>query len=198
MHYPKARTDLTPEVAALLAEALARIGVRSVAYQLWESEFSPAEQEQLGEDFPLGRLPEAYAALKRISLERAVLDLGVAADVVTLSRRRLLLNRLGELAAEQSITIAVLPNFDLATGILTFGKKECAEFKVREPHTNRYRVLEAFQLMDWARVVANPLDPAKVATGIHQVVGELNRKVPMIRFSTQSGGAQICWAPAPE
>lgn len=198
MHYPKARTDLTPEVVAPLTEALERIGIHDIANQLWETELSPAEQERLGEDFPLRRLPEAYAAFRGISFERAVLDLGVAADVVTLSRRHLLLKQLGEGTAEEAIGPTMLPSFDLATGELRLGNGECVEFEIREAPTNRYRVLEAFQLAGWASVVENPLCPAKIATGIRQVVQELKKKVPAIDFSTQAGGTQVCWKYTPE
>jgi hypothetical protein len=189
MDYPKARPDLPSDLVAPLTEALDRLGIASIATQLLETEFTAAEREQLGSDFPLRKLPEAYAALRQMSFERAVLDLAVAADVVTPSTRRLLLRRLGEEASNFSPESSMLPSFDLETGILKLANGASVNFKVRQRRTNRYRVLEAFQLAGWAKVIKNPLNAAEQETDIRQVVRELNQKVTAIRFFTQASGA---------
>ncbi len=193
MHYPEARTDLTPEVVAPLTEALERIGIHDIANQLWEAELSLVEQEQLGEDFLLRRLPEAYAALRGMSFERAILDLGVAADVVTPSRRRLLLKQLGEDESEAVTAVGQLPRFDSQTGHLYFNDQLIAKLQVRKDPSNLYCILDGFQRSGWKKVIANPMLEKDADTSIYKVLLQLNKKTAPIAFGVQGGGTQVNW-----
>ena len=193
MHHPKARTDIPQDVVAPLTEALERIGVHSIANQLWETELSPAEQEQLGEDFPLRRLPEAYAALRGISFERAVLDLGVAADVVTPSRRRLLLKRLDEDESEAVAAVGQLPRFESQTGHFYFNDQLIAKLQVRKDPSNLYCILDGFQRSGWKKVITNPMLKKDADTSIYKVLLQLNKKTAPIAFGVQGSGTQVSW-----
>lgn len=193
MEYPKARTDIPQNVVSSLIEAMERINVHDIASQLWETEFSPTEQEQLGINYPFRRLPEAYAALKGISFERAVLDLGVAADVVTPSRRRLLLNQLGEDESGVIAAVGQLPRFDSQTGNFYYGDAFIVRLQPRNPPSNLYCILDGFQRSGWKRVIVNPLLNKSAETPIHNVLQQLKKKTAPIDFGVQDSGTQIYW-----
>jgi hypothetical protein len=188
-----ARTDLPPEVDGQLAEILQRLWITNTAIQLWETEFSDAEREELGEQFPLGNLYKAYAAFRKVSIERAVIELGAAADHITPATRNRLMRQLGE--DETSTTeLKSKPHFDNKTGRLSFDGKLIYKFQLRDDATSYCRILEAFKRSGWARTIQNPLLRApRVETSIHIVVNQLNSKSTPIRFQVYSSGKQISW-----
>lgn len=187
------RTDLPPALVSELVEILQRIRIVNSAIRLWETKFNEAERTALGKEFPLAKLDEAYAKFRNVSRERAVVELGAAADHITPATRDRLLQQLGEIEAP-SLQSAGKPQFDMETGRLFFDGKLLAKFQVRREATNPCRVLEAFQRSGWVQSIENPLRAAPhVETSIYKVVQQLHSRINTIRFQVNSSGNQISW-----
>jgi hypothetical protein len=187
----KPRTDLDHGLMVELAAIWKRVCLRPVARILWNVEFTAEERKQLGYEFPYHKLTEAYSELRQTSLERAVVELAFAADVIEPSKRKQLILQLGENPAKLE-SLRNLPSYDAATGKLTWGNQS-TEFRVRTTRTAPQILLEAFERANWRDAIKSPLgDSART----HQVLSMMNRRLEGIHFHAQGGDArEISWSP---
>jgi hypothetical protein len=186
------RANLDHELGKSICELWQRIRIRQVADLLWEIEFTANERVHLGDEFPRNKLAEAYSELRAVTLERAVVELAYAGNLLELSRKKQLLLRLNEtpIAPDRAM---VVPTWNAASMTLDFRGRQIWRGRICTSPTAPKRLIDAFDAAGWPALLENPLLTLIGAQETHRLLSRINKRLAAIRFFAQQGAATIGW-----
>lgn len=132
------------------------------------------------------------------TLERALLELTFALDMIGPGKFRFLRQAIGEpvealattsLNADQRIK----PRWDQDRGALRLGDQEIRKVRIRHNPSRVQRLMEAFEAAHWKASIKNPFTDLG-QSDLHSFLNAVNDGLERIRFHSRAGAREITWS----
>jgi hypothetical protein len=163
-----------------------------IAFEVWDDVFNDEDRKMLGGDLEAcwRRLGTAgmWMEARRVCLERALIDMAVGCDLMTLAQARKLETALD--LPDRKLP-HVLPQWDPQNGSLSFDGRLIRNVRILRDKSNIQKVLDAFEAAGWPTRIDNPLVLGQQQ--LHETIRSLNHGLETIRFHTQEGAEAVVW-----
>jgi hypothetical protein len=193
----KTRTDLPKRTAEYLQELYVRLGLPPLVEKLKQEVLTAEEVKLLNrERLSATALPTNVAAAilhvvvqhRKVSTERALLDLSRRVDLLADGRYESLRRAIGEPVDARDRDV---PNWDRAVGELVFRGEIIRRVSPRA--SNLHPVLDAFQEENWKSRIDSPLPGGKNSRKLREAVRSLNDGLEKIRFFCDGRAEGVQW-----
>lgn len=177
----------------MLSALRGRIGTVRIATRVWERQFTDADRDRLGGDLDkcLRRYGTAgmWVQAKGVPVERAIVRVALATDLITGSTADWLLKELGE--EEGQPAEAERPVWDVDRGELRWGQELIRNVRIMKRPSKTQQILDAFQNANWTATIQTPFDAA--ASDVDDVITNLNKNLRIVTFHSRNRGKEIYW-----
>lgn len=182
----------TPSAAAQekLQGLILQVRIPLIQERTWERHLTDAER-QFVERHGLSEktIDTIWAAVKGVSPARAVLDIAVASDLLSIADFQWLCREIGESDAIERPR----PKWDGQRGCLLWGEQLIRT--VKPMAKNVTKILAAFEEDGWPPRIDDPLpgDQRAPDQRLRETVATLNEGLKVIRFRTDGTGEGVIW-----
>lgn len=128
-----------------------------------------------------------------MSRERAILDLALALDLVTVAKHQWLVQEIG--ASEETTSLDDKPSWNKTRRELSYRGMVVRKVKNLGIAKNVVLVLDVFQEEGWPERIDDPMPGGKNSRRLRYTISSLNERLDSIRFSADGSGAGILWSP---
>lgn len=176
--------------ADTVSELVTRLKGNAIGRRIWTELLTPHEQSQVPLLNFLARHPvDVFAQLRRISRERAVLDLAHEMELLSGRQYRLLLQQLS--LTDRNAPDRPAWNADRLE--LTLRGQVVRRIRNRGRAHNAVRILDTFQELGWSDRIDDPLRGGADPERLRDTIKSLNRGLTGLRFRADGTGCGVVW-----
>lgn len=184
------KTCLPDSVADTLRSLTVKLKGEVIGRRIWENVLSPNEQGLLLlKEFLADHPVDTYAHLRRVSRERAVLDLAHQVELLSDRQYHELLAHIG--AVDRSSLDR--PSWNADRLELSLRGRVIRRIRSRTRGANIVRVLDVFEELKWPDRIDDPLRRGGDDERLRDTVKSLNRGLSGLRFRADGTGRGILW-----
>ena len=132
---------------------------------------------------------DLWSRSRKISTARAIVDLSLAVDVISIGEHRFLLRELGETDEPPS---SDRPRWDRKLGKLWYRGKLARKVRGVKNATNLVSILDDFERLGWSEWIPTPLILGDDQT-LRETVANLNQGCHGLRFRSDGSGSGVIW-----
>ena len=188
-------TELSQQFRDTIARARKRIVPKQSVRLILLRQFTASERARVGDEPTARQVIDAYASLRKCSVQHAIIDCAEGIDLLTAATAGWLRRELDGTSppTEGSSVPTIKPVWNSATGELRFRGKLARQVRICKTPTQCYRVCEAFHQAGWISVITNPFGSGLRVPGASQITNVCNKGLEFLRFHAQAGGRQLRW-----
>jgi hypothetical protein len=203
------RKDLPPEIMHAFSELfhplwIPQVRRRALDEFLTQDEVAAVVQDlgpdTVGAEYLISgkNILSVLAAHRDWSLERALLELTLALDMIGPGRYQFLRKAIGEPLETPTLRSSLAeqptkPNWNRADGTLKLGKEVIRSVRICRTPSRIQRLFEAFEAAQWPTNLKNPFSELDQAN-LHRFLNDVNGGLKRIRFHGRAGGDEVTWS----
>lgn len=185
-HASQLPSDLVQELQRLAIHLKGKV----IGRRIWKELLTPHEQALLSlKEFLASHPADVYACMRRISRDRAVLDLSHELELVSDQQYRRFLRKLK--MADLHHPDRPVWNDDRLE--LMLRGQVVRRIRSRSHARNVVRILDAFQDLDWPARIHDPLPGGADDERLRDTVKSLNRGLVGLKFRADGTGCGVVW-----